>query len=61
LEENLNCVKRFQATVLILYSKALAGKTLGEIGARLETSVNKLLAQLAQPTGLFPSSAGYAL
>jgi len=41
--------------------KALAGKTLGQIGARLETSANKLLAQLAQPTDLFASSAGYAL
>jgi len=41
--------------------KTLAGKTLGEIGARLETSANKLLAQLAQPKGLFTSSAGTAI
>jgi len=41
--------------------KTLAGKTLGEIGARFETSANKFLAQLAQPTGLFASSARYAL
>jgi hypothetical protein len=30
--------------------KTLAGKTLGEIGARLKTSANKLLVQLAQPS-----------
>jgi hypothetical protein len=41
--------------------KTLAGKTLGEIGARLETSANKLLAQLAQPTGLFVSSSENAI
>jgi hypothetical protein len=41
--------------------KTLAGKKLDEIGARLETSANKLLAQLAQPTGLFASSAGNAI
>ena len=41
--------------------KTLAGKKLDEIGARLETSVNKLLSQLAQPTGLFASSAGNAI
>ena len=41
--------------------KTLAGKTLGEIDARLETSANKFLAQLAQPTGLFTSSAVNAI
>jgi hypothetical protein len=41
--------------------KTLVGKTLGEIGARLETSANKLFAKLAQPTGLFASSAGNAI